>query len=85
MDYIIKKIKLVTTNVELRTVTKEELGSAEEANCECRASRTKTSILLRILYNFHQKNTHIQLIPTKRNEIVNKHKLLGLDKNGTNG
>lgn len=31
MDYIIKKIKLVTTNVELRTVTKNELRNAEEA------------------------------------------------------
>lgn len=68
MDYIIKKIKLVTTNVELRTVTKEELRSAEEANCECRASRTKTSILLRVLYNFRQKNTHtIDTDQKKRN------------------
>lgn len=65
MDYITKKITLVKTNVELRTVTKEELRSAEEANCECRASRTITSIVLRVLYNFRQRNTHIQLIPTK--------------------
>lgn len=69
MDYIIMKLILVTTNVELRTVTKEELRSAEEANCECRASRTKTSILLRVLYNFRQnKNTHtIDTDQNKRN------------------
>lgn len=68
MDYIIKKITLVTTNVELRNVTKNELRSAEEANCECRASRTKTSILLRVLYNFRQRNTHtIDTDQKKRN------------------